>query len=394
MAGKPSPITPSVLAWAIAEDGRNHIDLATAVGVDEAVLDEWLEGESLPTVGEVSRLASVLRRPRAMFFMPRPPESASLPASFRHPPGDDRLVSAAARRSVRLARRMQSVISGAMSDNGAVDIPRYPLSMAPEAAASAARQWLGVTVSQQASWTNDYDGMHAWRAALDEKGIFVFALDIGGSSQRMRPKVSGLVSEEVRGFSAWDDNAPMIVVNARKVSAAARSFTLGHELGHLVTRVDAACVDPTPFLPFGEPTERWCEEFAAALLMPPDAVLRFARMERALTTPSADLGDVVAVKNAFRVSGRAAALRLIDLGLAQRSLYPIVEAAFRPKPPDPTKEMKGGTPRWKKRLRQFGPRALDTVFSEVSPIEALSILRMTVPDARELSDQVPSAGVL
>ena len=103
---------------------------------------------------------------------------------------------------------------------------------------------------------------------------------------------------------------------------------------------------------------------------------------------------MVAVKNTFRVSARAAALRLIDLGLAERSLYRQVEAAFQPKPPAAGKEMKGGTPRWKKRLRQFGPRALDTVFSEVPPAEALAILRMTVPDAREMAEQVPSAAVL
>ena len=112
MAGKRSPITASVLDWALSEDGRPRHQIADAVGVDEATLAAWAHGEELPSRGEVTRLAGKLRRPRAMFFMPAPPSSATLPPSFRHPPGDERTVSAAARRRVRQARRIQAVLGG------------------------------------------------------------------------------------------------------------------------------------------------------------------------------------------------------------------------------------------------------------------------------------------
>ena len=250
MAGKPSPITRAVLAWAISEDGRSLLDLANALGIDEALLDEWVEGESLPTVGQVTDLAATLRRPRAMFFMPKPPESATLPPSFRHPPGDERLVSAAARRSLRQARRMQTVISGAIEDGPPVEVPRYRLAQSPEVAAAQMREWLGVSLADQTQWASDYQALYAWRAAMDARGIFVFALDIGETSNGRGPRVSGVVSDEIRGFSAWDERAPLIVMNSRRVSPAARSFTLGHELGHLVTRVDAACLEPTTLAPF------------------------------------------------------------------------------------------------------------------------------------------------
>jgi hypothetical protein len=79
MSGKPSPITPSVLAWAIAEDGRPPVEIAEALKIDDAVLDEWAEGESQPAVAQVTDLGKTLKRPRAMFFMPQPLISASLP---------------------------------------------------------------------------------------------------------------------------------------------------------------------------------------------------------------------------------------------------------------------------------------------------------------------------
>jgi hypothetical protein len=51
MAAQPSPVTPSVLRWAVDEDGRNHEDLAHSLHVDVDVLDAWLEGEAAPTRG-------------------------------------------------------------------------------------------------------------------------------------------------------------------------------------------------------------------------------------------------------------------------------------------------------------------------------------------------------
>ncbi|MGL4745257.1 MAG: helix-turn-helix domain-containing protein [Dermatophilaceae bacterium] len=86
---------------AITEDGRPSAELAERLKIDESLIDEWVEGESRPTVGHVTKLAEALRRPRAVFFLPAPPQGASLPARFRHPPGDDRLISPGSRRRLR-----------------------------------------------------------------------------------------------------------------------------------------------------------------------------------------------------------------------------------------------------------------------------------------------------
>ncbi len=393
MAGKVSPITPSVLEWAVAEDGRTTQQIADAAKVDVATLDEWMHGESKPTVGQVTLLADRLRRPRSMFFLPAPPQAATLPARFRHPPGDSRQVSTASRRRVRQARQIQSVLTDALAASDPVEVPRFVVGHStPDAAAAKVRDWLGVTDAEQESWRDDYEGMNRWRAAIESRGIFVFALEIGEPAQRNRPRLAGTDgAPDVRGFSAWDNHAPMIVMNSRRVNPAARSFTLGHELGHLVAREDAACIDTAIGPEFPEPVERWCEEFGAALLMPRPAVNLWAQRRR-LSPESATLEDVTAMMRRFRASARACALRVIDLGYAARSLYAAVLSAFRPVEPLPdAKKKEGSDPRSVLRLRQFGPRALETVFRDVAPIEALSILRITVPDARELAAQVPSA---
>ena len=64
MAAQFSPVTPDVVRWAIDEDGRSVPELAEALEVDADTIDGWTRGDAAPTRGQVSRLATVLHRPR------------------------------------------------------------------------------------------------------------------------------------------------------------------------------------------------------------------------------------------------------------------------------------------------------------------------------------------
>lgn len=374
-AAAPSNVQPDVLRWAISEDGRALATLADALRVDSDLLYAWLEGQEAPTRGQISKLATVLQRPRALFFLPRPPEVATLPASFRQPPGDDQQdLSVNARRKVREARRVQHVVAWANRDEPPVDVPLARLIDDPDEASLRAREWLGITDDIQHKWTDDYAALRFWRSALESRGVLVFVLAIG--------------RDEVRGFSAWDDSAPLIVANLTGVNPAARIFTLAHELGHLVTRKDSACIEPTDKISQGANLERWCERFGAALLMPRTTVLAFSE-ERRLDQHPADLEDVRAVMRTFRVSARAAALRLIDLDFATPRLYSDVLRVFKPAPPPPKGTRISSPPRPEARLRQYGPETLRTVLSALPPRDALAVLRITVGDARNIANEVP-----
>lgn len=376
MAAATSPVSPSVVRWAIQEDGRSTAEIADALKLDQEALDAWMAGDAGPTRGQLSELAKALQRPRALFFLPRPPQTGTLAPSFRHPPGADRDVSTAARRAVRNARRVQHAVAWALSDLSPVELPSRPLTGSPAEAAAATRDWLKVSVSTQSGWKNDYEALREWRQALDARGILAFALQIG--------------RDEVRGFSAWNPNAPLIVTNVSGVAPAARIFTLAHELGHLVARSDAACVE----LPIDDlhnvAVERWCERFGAALLMPERAVREFAT-SRGIGSHQADLEDVRALTTSFRVSARAAALRLIDLDLAHRALYGQVIRVFVPKPRPEGQVF--SPPRATARLRQFGARTVSIVLEKIPPRDALSLLRIDVDDARRLAEDVPGVAV-
>lgn len=380
MAAQFSPVTPDVLRWAIDEDGRSVPELAEALSVDVDTIDGWTRGDATPTRGQVSRLATVLHRPRALFFLPRPPIPATLPPNFRHPPGDDRPVSVSARRQVRRARRVQHAVSWARRNDPPVSMPSGSLSDHPEAVGLEVCQWLGIPDDERASWRDDMAALRAWRQAMEDSGILVFVLQIG--------------SDDVRGFSAWDDQAPLVVANSSRVSPAARSFTLVHELGHLYLREDAACIERNTIN--GQPSnqiERWCEEFGAALLMPRFA---FADFMATRGKPPFGLEDVREAARRFRVSHRAAALRMIDLQYASPELYGQVIRVFEPRAAESTDAQSGdfySTPRYVQRPREYGIGTIRTVLDSLPPRDALDILRLTVEDVRRIAQEAPDVRV-
>lgn len=378
-AAKPAPVTPSVIGWALSEDGREPSALAERLEVDEETLHAWLTGDARPSTGQVTKLADLLRRPRALFFLPAPPEGAALPVTYRHPPGADRDVSQNARLQVRRSRRVQEAVARALQGRPTLDFPRHSLAEDPDAVAQVVRLWTGVTVEEQASWKgSDYAAYNGWREALDALGILVFSIEIGRG--------------DVRGFSSWDPHAPLITVNVSAVSPSARVFTIGHELGHLVTRTDAACVEPQGRLVIDVDVERWCERFAGGFLMPADEARRLAGLRR-IRANEATVEDVKAFMAHFHVSARASALRLIDLGYAAPSLYAVVEAFFQPRPAATQRDDMKRPPTHKQRETQYGLRALREVLTGLPEHEALRVLRMTVDDARKIVERVPGIDV-
>ncbi|HEV2890450.1 MAG TPA: XRE family transcriptional regulator [Frankiaceae bacterium] len=365
MAAKTVPITPVVLAWALEEDGRPLQDIADRIGVKTDALREWQQGQSQPTVGQAAKLAEVLGRPRTLFLLPEPPSVAGLPNSFRHPPGAEELSPAPeVLKLMRRARRVQHATAWALRESPPVEVPTANLNTIPDTAARAAVSWLAWPEPQ---YPDEWTAWRQRRAALEERDLLVFSLALGEKS--------------VRGFSAWEDHAPLIVVNSTNNSPQVRSFTLLHELGHLLLRSDAACV-PTEGARVPEAAvERWCEAFAAAVLIPRAIAESVERRSGS---------DVDAVRNLARacwISHRAAALRLIELGLAPRELYAQVDALFKP---GVKASGGGGERRHEARLREYGPRPLQLVLGSLPARDALSVLRIGVDDVRSLEAELPN----
>jgi Zn-dependent peptidase ImmA (M78 family)/DNA-binding XRE family transcriptional regulator len=362
------PITPSVLRWAIEESGYSPEELAQALGVGLRQLENWTSGESKPSLTHARKLAGKLHRPFASLLLPEPPESRPLPVQFRHPLDDDRQLSPSERRYIRRAARFQEVLSWLIRELELAG-PQTPLASVndnPVAAARVAREMIGVSASDQEQWDTPSLAFDEWREALERTGHFVFLFSLG--------------KESSRGFSLWDEFAPVVAVNSAW-NESARIFTLFHELGHLMTRTSSACVESVRTASRSDPVERWCEAFAAAVLMPPGNVessLTRLGWQRGSQITSLPLAKSLA--NVFKVSLRAVVIRLIELNLASWSLYDEIPPISDRKPP-----RGGGTGRSRSEIRedQLGNRVTSLL---VSAVESDVLSRSQAVDFLDIPD--------
>lgn len=342
------PVTPAVLEWAIAESGMSLPDVAEAVGVDLAELNAWLNGDARPGITAVRSLAQTLRRPVAAFLLPRPPVAKDRPeVRFRHMPGAPaRELSPTERRYLRKAVRMQRMIAWLETEmrDPTPRVPTASLEDDPPIVAERVRDLLGISVATQLESPSPSAAFDLWRAAAEDLGVVVFLFQLG--------------SDNCRGFSLWDDRAPVIAINT-VWNDEARTFTLFHELGHLMTRTNSACTAAPPAAVTGawDPAERWCERFAAAVLAPEPAVRELVTTKLGPgTNRVTDLATVRWLANKFRVSLRAITIRLIEMNVSTWDLYRGLPATG-----DAKRGGGGGKSRDRQEIQedQLGGRAID-----------------------------------
>ena len=370
MASKQTLTNNDVIAWAIEESGYNDADLAGKLskkGIDVGVIEDWRTGTRTPTAGQLTELAKVLRRPRLLFYLPQPP-TRSVAANLRETGGSrGRSLTPSERFALREAQRRQRFVSDLLSGAAVVEIPAVSADDLPEPVAATLRKWSGVSVDAQRGWRDDREAYRAWRSSLEEKRILVMELQLG--------------KEGIRGFALSDSYAPVVAVNTAQ-NEAARSFTLWHEIAHLCLKAEASCLDPAA--DEHSEVERWCEEVASAVLMPP-ALLEAFLAERARLQ---GFNLVAAAAKEFRTSLRAAAIALMRIRPGLWDLYRIVEAEA----PFQDHEKQGGgrgggQPRAARRLRESGRVASQVLVDalaedRISELEARRILKL---DGEELS---------
>ncbi len=168
--------------------------------------------------------------------------------------------------------------------------------------AAEERRLVGISLDMQMSWPTPAQAFRYWRHQVERAGVFVQILNLGPESL-------------CRGFTIYDERGiATAVINGEDAEGPARTFTLFHEYGHLLIRQPGVSDQNR-----NNSTERWCNEFAAYFLMPPE---RFKR-EAVVLDPGSHWNDATIRKLAelFNVSMSAVALHLEDVGLAKPGLY-------------------------------------------------------------------------
>jgi Zn-dependent peptidase ImmA (M78 family) len=380
------PVTPSVVVWAMAEAGVSAEGLAARAKVERATVEGWMSGALKPTKTEFAKLIDAVHRPSALFFLPTPPPPQVGSVAFRAPVGTRRHVLAPEEcRDVTQARRLQEFARwvGQSEIQRPSPLPRARLDDSPAEAAARVRTWLGIEVSDQLGWGSSRVAFDTWRRALEERGVLVFLYE--------------LHQDGIRAFALPDEWAPVIGLNTA-FNLEARVFSLMHEFGHLITDSRSACIGFTGPGRSGDEAERWCESFAADLLVPESALRAFLKRRPDLKLKGTQKAReaVTLLGRAFKVSQRAMALRLIHLDLAPRALYALVAHDTQVVDFPRRSGAGGGTARPQLRLQRLGPRLPTLVLDaarqgRITYKDALDYLRLGTSELPELEQLLATA---
>ena len=181
-------------------------------------------------------------------------------------------------------------------------------------AATAIREKLRFGTGERgATWS---DSFRRLGDQAEELGILVMVSGVVGERQ--------LDPDEFLGFALVDEYAPAVFINGASTKAA-QIFTLAHELAHIwigqSALDDSSLGDLGPSQDSG--TEQWCNQVAAEILVPLDAVRQQYRRTVELTA------ELERLAREFKVSTLVILRRIRDAGcLGSQEFWDAYETEF------------------------------------------------------------------
>ena len=151
------------------------------------------------------------------------------------------------------------------------------------------------------------------RKALEERGVFVF----------LTSKYKGwshVDKYSFRGLAIHHDELPVIIINDGDANKA-QSFTLFHELGHLLRNESAL----DNWQDHHQEEEKWCDKLSGSILMPQEIFLRTIEDIEVID----DLKIVKEIASKFNASTYACLVRLRQLNKVHQSLYEELEKGIK-----------------------------------------------------------------
>ena len=296
-------VSEPVLSWALKRSERTFEEALTRF----PKLGDWMGGNAQPTLHDLEKFAAFTHTSLGALIMPEPPDETLPIADMR-----TRESAAIERPSGNLLdtidryQQFQDWYHNYAREQGAEKLSFLGTASSqdkPHVVARSVRELLlldQITATTPDQWRRDIV------KALEDVGVLVMMSGIVGTNTHR-----SLSTDEFRGFSLYDDIAPLIFVNVADEPHCAQNFTLLHEFAHLLLGHSALSGGDRALGGTGE--EAWCNRVAACVLLPDEALKAF---DEATTVQ-----DYRAAARRFGVSAEVALHRLYGVGRIGEEQY-------------------------------------------------------------------------
>jgi len=356
------------LKWCCEDLGIDLDELPGCIGIAESTFEAFLNGEGGFTFKQLQKIADFFNR-GVLFFLGDKPvnENKVHSAQFRSIANQKPELSTKIKAIVERAEKKRETYLALLEDLDEKPA-RFNISglphLNPYAAAERARDWLKLGEE------NSFDD---YRAAVEARGVLVFRSN-GYAGDWQIPNESSIM-----GFSLYHEICPVIMVK-KQMFDTRQTFTLFHELGHLILNHDSSIDDEVDFYS-NSVSEVNANKFAGALLVP-DHFLEQVNLNAKPDDPSEYEDWLSDLRKRWGVSAEVILRRLLNTGRLQSGEYEAYRRwnLNRPQPKPAQKGNRGY--RYREPMTIFGDGYVRTVF------DALSAHQITLTRATSYLDNV------
>lgn len=300
---------PDVLKWARESLVLSKQMASESLQISISRLEQLENGEKFPSMEELKSMSKTYKRTIATLLLQQVPAEKPLPKDRRTI--NSAVVNTFHESTVIAVRKARALVNSLIELKAEAGIPIQPFNIKANLTDSAKNtaQELRIkwNIDEYRQLIKTTEVLDALIEFVESLGVAVFQLS--------------LTKDNLRGFSITDENMPVIVIKKGSEPPSAKIFTLFHELGHIMLNDGGLC-DLT-FNPESQQIEKWCNEFAAELLVPADQLLNMQIVSdyKAKNEKIWAQKDLIALANYFHVGPLAMLRRLLENDLTTSAYY-------------------------------------------------------------------------
>jgi Zn-dependent peptidase ImmA (M78 family) len=342
-------INKEVLIWARESLALSRNQTSEKTGISFKRIVQLEDEGKQPTVEELRELSKVYKRTIATLLLTKPPKEKPLPSDRRTIDSQkldifhEKTIMA-----VRKARALSISLAELRKEMGVVSTTfnfNALITDSPQSTANKLRHILNLDEIREI--TNLNQAFEAYVEKVESLGISIFQLSLN--------------QDGLRGFSLTDENIPIIGIKRGNESPTAKTFTLFHELGHLLLNEGGLC-DLSEQSNVG--IEKWCNAFAAEILIPTNELLHMQIVSEYIDRGEKNWtkSDLVSLGNYFHVGPLAILRSLLENNLTTVTFYKEKHQAWN-KPQFPRSKEPEGRNIPKETIKEKGRIYISLAFS-------------------------------